>query len=176
MKLDLSEQTQSFINPSCVQEMILFVGYPASGKTSFFKKHLEPNSYCHVNRDILGSWQKCVSKCKEYLEAGKSVAVDNTNPDVESRSRYIEVAKKFGKPVRCFQFMTSIHHAKHNNRFRELTKNDNTAKVNDMVFNIYKSKFKEPSCDEGFSEIVKIEFCPYFTDESSKTLYCQFLD
>lgn len=158
--------------------MIVFVGCPASGKSTFFRTHLLSKGYCHVSRDTLGSWQKCVSRCAEFLKAGKSVAVDNTSPDKESRLRYLEVARNLGVTVRCFRFMTSIDHAKHNNRFRELTTKDKSKmKVNDMVFNIYKSKFVEPSLDEGFSDILEIEFTPKkFTDQFSETLYYQFLE
>lgn len=168
--------SQQDVATSSTTEVVLFVGYPASGKTSFFKKFFELKGYCHVNRDTLGSWQKCVSKCTEFLRAGMHVAIDNTNPDRESRTRYIEVAKQFSVPIRCFQFTTSIDHAKHNNRFRELTSKGKLVKVNDMVFNMYKSKFVEPSLDEGFSEIVKIQFTPIFTDKSLETLYHQFLE
>ena len=176
--LDYSKPMQPFTAPSYKQEMIVFVGYPAAGKSSFFRTYLEPKHYCHVNRDTLGSWQKCVTKCNQHLQAGKHVVVDNTNPDKESRKRYIDVARQFKVPVRCFQFMTSIGHAKHNNKFRQLTAKDDpkSGKVNDMVFNIYKSKFVEPTCDEGFSDVTKIEFCPQFTDNSLSTLYSQFLD
>lgn len=180
LKLDHSKQSSQLLDiaTSSPREMVIFVGYPASGKSTFFKTHFEPRGYVHISRDKLGSWQKCVAKCTEFLKAGKSVVIDNTNPDQESRKRYTEVAKKFDIPVRCFQFMTSLEHAKHNNRFRELTSKgkQNFVRINDMVFNTYKSKFSEPLMSEGFSAIVKVEFVPCFTDEYSETLYHQFLD
>ena len=135
---------------------------------------MQPKGYVHVNRDTLGSWQKCVAECKKALQAGRSVVIDNTSPDKESRWRYIECAQKCKVIVRCFQFTTSIAHAKHNNRFRELTVKD--SRVNDMVFNVYKSKFMEPELSEGIEEIVKIGFVPSFTDEKHVQLYRQFLD
>ena len=143
------------------QEVVIFVGCPASGKSSFFKSHMKPEGYVHINRDALGSWQKCVTECNKALSAGKSVAIDNTSPDRESRQRYIECAQRHKVPVRFFQFMTSITHAKHNNRFRELTISDSSyQKINDPVFNIYKSKFTEPLASEGLVEIVKVSFQP----------------
>lgn len=174
---NLQHSAQEIITSS-TQEIVVFVGYPGSGKTTFFREHLEPKGYCHVNRDTLGSSQKCVAKCTEFVTSEKLVVVDNTNPDRESRRRYIDVAKKFGVPVRCFQFLTSLEHAKHNNRFRELTMQgkDKQGKVNDIAFNVYKSKLLEPSLDEGFAEIVKIEFTPIFTDKSLESLYRQFLE
>ena len=41
----------------------------------------------HINRDKLGFWQKCVEECKKQLTAGRSVAIDNTSPDVELRKK-----------------------------------------------------------------------------------------
>ena len=38
-----------------------------------------------------------------------------------------------------------------------------------------RSSFEEPSCDEGFEEIVKVNFIPRFKDEKIKELYMQFL-
>lgn len=154
------------------------MGCPASGKSTFFSKYMKSNGYVHVNRDTLGSWQKCVSECAKALSSGKSVVVDNTSPDKESRLRYIEVARKHKVAVRGFRFMTSIAHAKHNNRFRELTAKSSKhyVKVNDIVFNTYKSKFCEPEIAEGFSEIVKIHFTPSFDSDQHAQLYRSFLD
>ena len=39
----------------------------------------------------MGSWQKCVSATKTALNRGKNVVIDNTNPDIESRQRYVDL-------------------------------------------------------------------------------------
>lgn len=90
------------------------VGSPGSGKSHFTKNHLK--DYEYVNRDTLGSWQKCISAVEQYLNQGKSVVIDNTNPDPTSRQRYTKIAKKCNVPVRCFVMTTSMQHAKHNNK------------------------------------------------------------
>ncbi|XP_061774917.1 bifunctional polynucleotide phosphatase/kinase isoform X2 [Nerophis ophidion] len=121
-------------------EVIVAVGFPASGKSTFFHAHIIPKGYVYVNRDTLGSWQSCVAACERALKEGRSVAVDNTNPDTESRKRYLDVAKAAGVTCRCFLFSATIEQAKHNNRFREMTPSDSKhMKVNDMIFQSYKT-------------------------------------
>ncbi|XP_069803933.1 bifunctional polynucleotide phosphatase/kinase isoform X2 [Dendropsophus ebraccatus] len=161
----------SLVSPSL--EVVVTVGFPAAGKSTFIKKHLVTKGYAYANRDTLGTWQKCVAACEEALRNGKSIIVDNTNPDVESRSRYISCAQKAGVPVRCFLFTAPLEVAKHNNRFREMTSKGHVS-VNDMVLNSYKSKYVAPSLSEGFSEIIKINFVPDFKDPDLKAMYEQF--
>ncbi|KAF1393755.1 hypothetical protein PFLUV_G00019310 [Perca fluviatilis] len=156
-------------------EVIVAVGFPASGKSTFFHTHVIPKGYVYVNRDTLGSWQNCVSACERALKEGRSVAVDNTNPDPESRKRYVDVAKAAGVPCRCFHFSASLEQAKHNNKFREMAPSDSKhVKVNDMIFHSYKKHFVAPALPEGLSEILQIHFVPNFKDSQSETLYRQF--
>ncbi|XP_061574971.1 bifunctional polynucleotide phosphatase/kinase [Cololabis saira] len=156
-------------------EVIVAVGYPASGKSTFFHTHIVPKGYVYVNRDTLGSWQSCVSACERALREGRSVAVDNTNPDPESRKRYVDVAKAAGVSCRCFQFSASLHQAKHNNRFREMAPSDGKhAKVNDMIFHSYKKQFVAPALSEGFSQILQVHFVPSFSDSQSESLFRLF--
>uniref|UniRef100_A0A1A8D7H0 Polynucleotide kinase 3'-phosphatase n=2 Tax=Nothobranchius kadleci TaxID=1051664 RepID=A0A1A8D7H0_NOTKA len=156
-------------------EVIVAVGYPAAGKSTFFHTHIIPKGYVYVNRDTLGSWQNCVSACERALKEGRSVAIDNTNPDPESRKRYVGVAKAAGVSCRCFHFTATLEQAKHNNRFREMVPSGSKhAKVNDMVFHSYKKHFVAPALSEGFSEILQIHFVPHFKDNQSETLFRQF--
>ncbi|XP_053642699.1 uncharacterized protein F21D5.5 [Cherax quadricarinatus] len=155
-------------------EVIIFVGYPGSGKSFLSTKHFAPLGYVQANRDSLGSWQKCLSVMETSLQDGNNVVIDNTNPDVESRKRYIDVAKKMNVPVRCFVFNVSKDHCRHNNKFRELS-GANHSKVSDMIYNMYKSKFEEPTLKEGFDDIVKVNFVPNFRASKEKELYRMFL-
>uniref|UniRef100_A0A665V8G1 PNK FHA domain-containing protein n=1 Tax=Echeneis naucrates TaxID=173247 RepID=A0A665V8G1_ECHNA len=156
-------------------EVIVAVGFPASGKSTFFQTHIISKGYAYINRDTLGSWQNCVSACERALKEGRSVAVDNTSPDVESRKRYVDVAKAAGVPCRCFHFSASMEQAKHNNRFREMAPSDSKhTKVNDMVFYSYRKQFVAPALSEGFSEILQIHFVPNFKDSQSESLFRQF--
>ncbi|XP_017764774.1 PREDICTED: uncharacterized protein F21D5.5 [Eufriesea mexicana] len=157
---------------SSSQEIILMVGCPGSGKSHFVKCHL--NHYSYVNRDTLGSWQKCITMMEKHINEQSSVVIDNTNPDCVSRQRFIEVAKKYNVPVRCFVMLTNIDHAKHNNKFRELT-DPNHVKVSDVIINSYVKNYQEPSLEEGFTEIVHINFVPKFEKEEDRQFYEMYL-
>ncbi|KAG0245681.1 hypothetical protein BGX31_006677 [Mortierella sp. GBA43] len=100
-------------------EMIVFCGYPASGKSSFAQKHIMPTGqYDYVNQDTLKTKEKCLKATEESLKNNRAVVVDNTNPDVATRALYIELARKYKVPVRCFLFMADKNLAMHNNYFR----------------------------------------------------------
>jgi bifunctional polynucleotide phosphatase/kinase len=43
----------------------------------------------HINRDTLGTKEKCVKAAREALAQKQSVVIDNTNPDAASRALYV---------------------------------------------------------------------------------------
>lgn len=53
----------------------MFVGYPALGKTSFFRAHFADAGYVHVNQDTLKTRDKCVKAAEQALADGQSVVV-----------------------------------------------------------------------------------------------------
>ncbi len=100
--------------------MILMIGPPASGKSTFTKKHLVPHNYVHINRDLLKTQEKCLKEAEDALKKGQSVCIDNTNPSKKVRADYISLAKKCGvSQVRCFKMTTPIELCKHLNYVRQ---------------------------------------------------------
>ena len=105
-------------SPDSGTEIVLFVGFPALGKTSFYTKHFSPAGYVHVNQDTLRTRDKCIKAVEETLKDGKSCVVgkvhflmtrktrmliqvkDNTNRDAATRKYYIDLAKKLDVPIR----------------------------------------------------------------------------
>ncbi|XP_075977877.1 polynucleotide kinase 3'-phosphatase [Anticarsia gemmatalis] len=154
------------------KEILVLVGFPGSGK-SFLAKLIEKKSgynYTAVCRDVLGSWQKCAAEATKLLQRGKSVIVDSTNPDKESRARWVSLAKESKVQCRCARMSANMAHSRHNNKFRELMK-INHLSVNDIVYHTYKNKFVEPSTSEGFKEVINVHFNPFFEDEEAEKLY-----
>ena len=60
------------------KEMVIFVGSPASGKSTFWKNYMP--QYLRVNRDTLKTKEKCYKLAEEAILKGSSVVIDNTNP------------------------------------------------------------------------------------------------
>lgn len=101
-------------------DLVLFCGSPGAGKSTFYWQHLQPMGYERVNQDILKTRDKCMKVAAQFLEDGKSVAVDNTNADIETRADWIGLAKKLKVPVRLVHFTASASLSEHNNTVRAL--------------------------------------------------------
>ncbi|KAF0309435.1 Bifunctional polynucleotide phosphatase/kinase [Amphibalanus amphitrite] len=152
----------------------VLVGPPGSGKSHVTSTQLVPAGYVAANRDTLKSWQKCVQVAEQAIKEGKSAAVDNTNGDRESRARYVQLGRRLGVPVRCLLMTTTLAHARHNNKYRELTDSSHQH-VSDMIFNMFKSRYEEPTTDEGFSEICRLDCLPTFSDQQQERIYRLYL-
>ncbi|KAK4160258.1 polynucleotide kinase 3 phosphatase-domain-containing protein [Cladorrhinum sp. PSN259] len=146
------------------KEMVLFVGPPGAGKSTFSSKYLSPLGYERVNQDLLKTRDKCIKVAGEALVGGRSVVIDATNPDPDTRSQWIELAKKHKTPVRCVWFKTPLELCLHNDAVRGLnrTKEHNPEArglLPGIAFNGFKARFKAPNKEkEGFEEVVEVEF------------------
>ncbi|EPQ59072.1 PNK3P-domain-containing protein [Gloeophyllum trabeum ATCC 11539] len=147
-------------NDGAKPEVVLFVGYPSLGKSTFYKRHFQPAGYVHVNQDTLGSRPKCVKAVEEALEKGLSCIVDNTNRDRQTRKYYVDAAKRLGATVRCFLFQGSMELAWHNNLYRAYNMPPSQAEKEsrrDLVPYAaclsFRDNYEEPREDEGFTEV-----------------------
>jgi bifunctional polynucleotide phosphatase/kinase len=156
------------------QELVLFTGFPASGKSTFYKKHFEPNDYVHVNRDLLKTPAKCLKAAEEALSKGKSVVVDNTNPDCASRKEYLDIARKAKVRARCFVFDTPREVADHLNLLREKITKGESKHVPAVGYNVYKKKKEDVTTKEGWDEVKIIEFIPDFVDDEARKRFFEY--
>lgn len=101
-------------------ELVLFVGSPGAGKSTFYWENLKDLGYERVNQDLLGSRKACIQAATHFLKEGKPVAVDNTNAEMETRAQWIEIASDFQIPVRCVHFTASPKLCEHNDAVRSL--------------------------------------------------------
>ncbi|XP_060602378.1 bifunctional polynucleotide phosphatase/kinase-like [Ruditapes philippinarum] len=155
-------------------EMVIMVGAPATGKSTFRKRYFEPHGYIAVNRDTMGTMQKCVKAATEALKTGKSVVADNTNPTQAARKEFIDCAKKSGVPCRCFVMDTPIDLAHHLNYVRQNQTKGGVRRIPDVGYNVYKKNFEAPSKAEGFTEIIQIPFVPKFDSKKDEEIFKQW--
>ena len=92
-------------------ELIVFVGLPASGKTTYFRRTCA-DTHQHVSKDIM---PRSVKKDKrqgeliaEALAAGRSVVVDNTYPTVASRAPLLALARQYGARAVAIEFLAEV--------------------------------------------------------------------
>jgi len=146
-------------------EMVIMVGFPASGKSTFVNKYFAPHGYHRVNRDTLGTAAKCKKAAREALTEGLSVVIDNTNGSASAREEFISIAQEFGVPVRCFYLTTSFELAEHLNYVRVRETKGAVRRIPPVAYNVYKKGFEKPSKSEGFEEVISIEFIPDLRDD-----------
>ncbi|KAF8623947.1 hypothetical protein AX15_006112 [Amanita polypyramis BW_CC] len=157
--------SKPLLPPSSEQEIVLFVGYPCLGKTTFFRRFFKPAGYIHVNQDDLKSRSNCVRTVRDVLKGKRSCIVDNTNRNRTTRKVYIDLAYEFNIPVRCFIFTGSIELAWHNNLYRafnlpsSIAANEPARKLLPYsAFTSFLENYEEPHEEEGYSEIKRINW------------------
>lgn len=153
--------------PAGSLELVLFVGFPGCGKSTFAKRFFLPFGYTIVNRDTLKTPAKCLQTAEASLSSKKSVVIDNTNPSAEARAPYIAMAKKYGAAVRSFHFGHDAKLANHMNCMR--ARLGISARVSSIAYNMFKSQFEAPKGSEGIDEAVEIPPTADFTDLPPQT-------
>jgi predicted kinase len=83
-----------------MKELVILVGPPGSGKTTYSKAFL-PN-HLHLSTDYGAIKQKF----KDGLATGKDIVIDRMNPTKKQRAEYIKPAIEAGYHVRAVMFNT----------------------------------------------------------------------
>jgi bifunctional polynucleotide phosphatase/kinase len=149
----LTEQ-EPVIRGGVEQEVLIMVGYPASGKSTVAREMQEKYGYAHIDGDVFKTAPKMLKEAEKYVGsplpsgAYRSVIFDATNGTKERRKLYIDFAKKHNLKVRCLWKTTPIDLSMEQNRERQ---KQGGPKVPDVVFYTYRKRFEEPNgSEEGF--------------------------
>jgi bifunctional polynucleotide phosphatase/kinase len=156
-------------------EVVVFVGLPASGKSSVYRDGFKSLGYVHINRDTLKTAAKCERVLRAALQGGKPAAVDNTNPSPAARRVWVQIAQEFNVPVRCVLMDVPKDVALHLNKVREtLPDQYQKAHVPEMVYNKFAKDYSEPTTSEGFKEVIKLDFVPRFHSHQHRSLFYRY--
>jgi predicted kinase len=136
--------------PWDVIELVIFTGLQASGKTTFFRERFAA-THEHISKDAWPNARKKEQRqrrlVEEYLRAGRSVVVDNTNPTAEERAPLIEIARTAGARVTAYSFVVTVEEATRRNALRE-----GRARVENVGIYSVAKRLRVPSEDEGFDQ------------------------
>jgi len=132
-------------------ELIILVGLPGSGKSTYFRAHFAA-THVHVSKDLMPNARRRDDRQEleiaSALAAGKSVVVDNTNPSREVRAPLVAIGRRHGARIVAIYFETDVRTAIMRNRQRE-----GRARVPDVAIFTTKKKLIAPSLEEGFDEV-----------------------
>ena len=181
LKKSCSNDKHTFV-PSYAKELIILVGFPGSGKSTYYEKYLEPCGYGiissfvapdssgsaskqallgpaeKINQDTLKTKKKCLNELEKLLKSGKNIVIDNQNYTREIRGIYITIAKKYGYNVRCIVMETSFEQSKHNMIYRYIKSGGVLPQIPELVYNKYKKNYEAPDMEkESINAIEYIE-------------------
>jgi predicted kinase len=139
-------------------ECIVFIGLPASGKTTFYQRRFAA-THQHISKDL---WPNATNKDRRQAEAlrlalaqGRSVVIDNTNPAPADRTPVIALAREYGARVSAYYFTATTREAVGRNRGRE-----GKARVPDVAVFALAKRMAPPTAQEGFEEIYSVTIDP----------------
>lgn len=105
----ISQQNKSITNELLTylhknQCIVIFIGSPASGKTSYYHNYLSDEIQRNVNYmnmdTFLGTPAKFLKSIDAELQLGNSVIIDNTNGTRKTRYKYLALVKKQQKDIK----------------------------------------------------------------------------
>ncbi|ORX69307.1 PNK3P-domain-containing protein [Linderina pennispora] len=149
--------------------LVLLVGPPASGKSTFAAKHLVPLGFEHISMDTLKTPRKCLATASSALFKGTPVVIDNTNPDPAARKAYIDAGKKLRANLPQSRF---LHATEPGQSLGDLPAR--LDKVPDVAYNMFFKRLALPDAKEGLSEIIHYPFIPKFDSAKDHELWHQF--
>lgn len=163
--------------PAGGEELVLFVGPPAAGKTSRVAPFLEAG-YERLNRDLVGGrLDDLLPILRQKLAEGRRrFVLDNTYATREQRRPVLQIAREAGLPTRIVQLEVPVEEALYNACLRMLERHgrildpEESKKLSRRDPNlvppaaIYRffEVFAPPHPDEGFTRLERIPFVRRF--------------
>jgi predicted kinase len=131
-------------------EAVIFIGIQGSGKSQFYREKFF-NSHVRISLDLLKTRPRELKFLEACLETGQPFVVDNTNPTVEDRKRYILPARGRGYRVVGYFFEPDIALALKRNEAR--LPGERVPKPGLFATN---KRLQRPTFAEGFDELYRI--------------------
>lgn len=128
-------------------EIVILTGIQATGKSTFYKEKFF-KSHMHINLDMLKTRTREDILIDACIKAKQPFVIDNTNPSIEERKKYIEISKEAGFRIIGYYFKSNIGDAMIRNESR-MGKEKVPSKGIAATYN----RLVIPSYDEGFDNL-----------------------
>jgi len=135
-------------------QAIIFVGVQASGKSTFYHQRLNL-THLRINLDMLKTRHREKRLLETCLEIGQPFVVDNTNPTIEDRKRYIEPAKEKGFDLIGYYFQSKLVESIQRNQNRS-----SEQQIPEQGIRGTHARLVIPSYTEGFNELYYVRLLP----------------
>jgi len=132
-------------------EGVIFIGLQASGKSTFYIEYFF-NSHLRISLDMLNTRRKENEFLKTALELQQRMVIDNTNPMVEDRKKYISQFKQRKYKTIGYYFKSELHPCLERNRLRH-----GKQRIPDVGLYSTLKKMEQPTFSEGFDELYYVE-------------------
>jgi len=135
-------------------QAVILIGVQATGKSTFFKDRFA-DTHVRINLDMLKTRQREKLILDACLAARQSFVVDNTNPTVEDRLRYILPSRAAGFEIIGYYFQSELSTLLERNQKR----NDKPPIPVAGVQAAYR-KLQVPTLSEGFDKLYYVKILP----------------
>jgi len=141
---------------------VIFIGIQASGKSTFYSQQFS-RTHLRLNLDMLKTRHREKELFCAALATHTQIVIDNTNPTVADRARYIAPSKSAGYRIIGYYFQSEIDACKQRNAKRP---NDEQVPLAGLLGTY--GRLEVPKFDEGFDELfyVRIKGEDGFTVEA----------
>jgi predicted kinase len=128
-------------------ESIIFVGLQATGKSTFYKENFF-KTHIRINLDMLKTRNRENILLEACIKAKQPFVIDNTNPTVIDRKKYIDIAKAADFKVVGYYFQSNINDAVLRNEERAGKEHISLAGIRSTY-----ARLQIPNRKEGFDEL-----------------------
>lgn len=130
---------------------VIFIGIQGSGKSTFFKQHW-PDTHLCLSMDMLKTRHRERILFQACLQAKQPVVIDNTNPTVADRAKYIEGFKTHHFSVTGYYFKSDLASCLQRNGQRK-----GKACIPEAGIRGTYGKLQLPTKAEGFDELYYVQ-------------------
>ena len=137
-----------------MSEIIIMVGYPGAGKSTYINNNYNANDVNIVDGDTMKTSAKVITQIKIFtIGENKPIIIDATNLSLTRRSPIIKLATKLKIPVKCIWLSLDMKDCMDRAKQRHA---EGGKDVPPVAFYTMKKTYIEPSEEEGFDEIIII--------------------